>query len=82
MDETDNRDAEEKSSWWYWFKKLDGNMAECNNCDWVKDRGPGFLRKKNKFKRTIIQRDPQAFSEAICVPNTKNFSWRKLRLTN
>lgn len=45
MDEIDNKNVEEKSSWWYWFKKLDGNMAECNNCDWVKDRGPGFNLK-------------------------------------
>lgn len=31
-----------KSSWWYWFRKLDANLAGCKNCDWVKSRGNGW----------------------------------------
>jgi hypothetical protein len=39
----ENQITEEKASWWYWFKKLDGNLAECNKCGWLKNRGAGWV---------------------------------------
>lgn len=38
---TTNSGADGMVSWWYWFEKLDGNIAKCKHCEWTKNRGQG-----------------------------------------
>nr|CAD2175092.1 unnamed protein product [Meloidogyne enterolobii] len=52
-----------KSSWWYWFTKLDENLAGCKNCDWVKSRGNA--KSTSILRSHLKSRHPDLFAEKL-----------------
>nr|CAD2181841.1 unnamed protein product [Meloidogyne enterolobii] len=52
-----------KSSWWYWFSKLDENLAGCKNCDWVKSRGNA--KSTSILRSHLKSRHPDLFAEKL-----------------